>query len=114
MYIASDRIVSLFCAANHKCILGEFRCSDNTCIPRDRMCNGVQDCVDGADEEEVLCKLFCCLNYFRKCRIIHKLCMWVVNFPVISDYRLIDDYTDQSGKKLLYGPFTPIVSDNSA
>ena len=60
MYISSDRIVSLFCAANHKCILGEFRCSDNTCIPRDRMCNGVQDCVDGADEEEVLCKLFCC------------------------------------------------------
>lgn len=28
----------------------EFRCSDGSCIPRPRECNGHTDCVDGSDE----------------------------------------------------------------
>ena len=53
------------------------------------MCNGVQDCVDGADEEEVLCKLFWLLKLMLKVlggsSYLHNLRTWVVKFPVMSD-----------------------------
>ena len=34
-----------------------FRCrEDNLCIPRDHICNKLENCPDGSDEEDELCK----------------------------------------------------------
>lgn len=32
-----------------------FRCRYGACLPRTIRCNGVEDCVDGSDEDEMLC-----------------------------------------------------------
>lgn len=32
--------------------LREFRCHNGKCIPRNRVCDGVSDCIDGYDEQQ--------------------------------------------------------------
>ena len=29
-----------------------YRCADGTCLPNELVCDGLRDCMDGADEEE--------------------------------------------------------------
>ena len=50
------------------------------------MCNGVKDCVDGTDEDEVLCKLFYYWSSTKR----------------VGDYLKVHYYADESGHKLFY------------
>ncbi|XP_046386810.1 modular serine protease-like [Ischnura elegans] len=55
-----------------KCIEGckknEFRCSSGSCIPQNKVCNGIADCPgDGFDESPVVCKTFNCPAYAFRC-----------------------------------------------
>ena len=49
-------------ATNGSCVCGVlyFQCNIGFCIPLQSRCNGIQDCVDGADE------LFCLLDHINK------------------------------------------------
>ncbi|XP_034151271.1 low-density lipoprotein receptor-related protein 2 isoform X3 [Esox lucius] len=41
----------LNCPENQACLLGDWRCRNHICIPKDHYCNGANDCVDNSDEE---------------------------------------------------------------
>ncbi|XP_041361911.1 G-protein coupled receptor GRL101-like [Gigantopelta aegis] len=47
------------------CDEGYYKCPQSYCIPIEFVCNGVMDCVDGADEH--VCDEYICPGYFR-CR----------------------------------------------
>lgn len=32
-----------------------FRCRYGACVPKNSRCNGIEDCADGSDEDELLC-----------------------------------------------------------
>lgn len=34
------------------CRSGQFQCGDGACVDRDKICNGVFDCIDAADERD--------------------------------------------------------------
>ncbi|XP_029004454.1 low-density lipoprotein receptor-like isoform X2 [Betta splendens] len=75
-------------AAGHvvpRCQQVEFRCSDGSCIPRLRVCNGHKDCEDGSDERQcsghgvdgpVRCGAgeFPCSSSSRRCVPLQVLC----------------------------------------
>ena len=48
------------------CPPDEFMCGDGTCIPKIWACDGVDDCVNGTDEDEAFCATcpfkFLCTN----------------------------------------------------
>ncbi|XP_041379539.1 G-protein coupled receptor GRL101-like, partial [Gigantopelta aegis] len=48
-----------------KCEEGYYKCPRSYCIPLEFVCNGIMDCVDGADEH--VCDKYQCPGYFR-CR----------------------------------------------
>lgn len=38
---------------NHiDCAEDQFKCSDNHCIPENKVCDGVRDCLENEDEED--------------------------------------------------------------
>lgn len=41
------------------CAENEFRCLNNIgqCIPREWICNGIKECIDGSDEDITMCKV---------------------------------------------------------
>merc|ERR1712071_720564 len=39
-------------SAEGQCLVGEYRCSDNSCIPVGWMCDGSPDCADSSDERD--------------------------------------------------------------
>ncbi|XP_070577717.1 uncharacterized protein [Ptychodera flava] len=50
---------SLYCPAS--CTKDEFTCvSDNSCIPVDLLCNGIEDCTDASDEHHANCSQTSC------------------------------------------------------
>jgi len=40
---------------NHCNVTTEFRCKNGLCIPNDHVCDDISDCMDGSDEERVMC-----------------------------------------------------------
>ena len=39
-----------FSTATHSCLITQFRCANNVCIPKWQFCDGVDQCSDGSDE----------------------------------------------------------------
>lgn len=42
------------------CLEEEFFCESGACIPRDKLCDGRPNCIDGEDEEEEFCRNYPC------------------------------------------------------
>lgn len=42
----------MFIAFTDACEFGQFQCPDHRCIDASYVCDGDQDCVDGADEHD--------------------------------------------------------------
>jgi len=40
---------------NHCNVTSEFRCDNGLCVPNDHVCDDISDCMDGSDEERVMC-----------------------------------------------------------
>ena len=38
------------------CSIGYYRCSNKRCVPNNKVCNGINDCLDNSDEMKE-CKL---------------------------------------------------------
>ncbi|XP_073437949.1 MAM and LDL-receptor class A domain-containing protein 1 [Dendrobates tinctorius] len=57
-----------------QCTSEEFRCSNNYCIPKNNMCDFVNDCSDNSDEDQHLCD-----SYFGRCNFEFDLCDWKQN-----------------------------------
>lgn len=54
------------------CTLEEFTCANKYCIPKDKLCDFVNDCADNSDENPAICskydRLFFFLIYnYHKC-----------------------------------------------
>lgn len=42
----------------------EFRCNNNKCVHKKNVCNLINDCEDGSDEDQKMCKV--CFFLFPK------------------------------------------------
>ena len=52
LYLHIHRLVLLFLASKSCYYPGDVKCRDNgSCIHYDMICNGINDCIDGSDEE---------------------------------------------------------------
>lgn len=40
------------------CTLQEFTCANNYCIPKDNLCDFVNDCADNSDESPAICSKY--------------------------------------------------------
>ncbi|XP_060590385.1 low-density lipoprotein receptor-related protein 1-like isoform X5 [Ruditapes philippinarum] len=87
------------CASNFNCIgLGyeAFACLNGFCLPYQKSCDGVTDCVDGSDELNVVCNkrlcpvsMFTCTNRTQgQCIALSKKCDGVVDCRDGSDEAL--------------------------
>lgn len=49
----------MFFPQTRTCTGNEFKCLNNNgqCIPREWVCNGNKECVDGSDEESKMCEV---------------------------------------------------------
>ncbi|CAF5159406.1 unnamed protein product, partial [Rotaria magnacalcarata] len=51
------------------CPVGEVHCLNpnggRACVPKASMCNGVQDCLDGSDEDSSYCPIECTAEQIR-------------------------------------------------
>ncbi|XP_075067573.1 MAM and LDL-receptor class A domain-containing protein 1 [Mixophyes fleayi] len=56
---------------DRECTSDEFMCSNKHCIPRDNMCDFVNDCSDNSDEN-----LHICSAYIGRCNFEFDLCDW--------------------------------------
>lgn len=45
----------LFLLANHSCLVDQFKCPNNRCIPKRWLCDGANDCGDNEDESNKTC-----------------------------------------------------------
>lgn len=49
-----------------------YRCKNHKCVPKSNVCDGVDNCGDGSDEEAHACKftfLVCFYNFFKETKI---------------------------------------------
>ncbi|KAM8967148.1 MAM and LDL-receptor class A domain-containing protein 1 [Pelodytes ibericus] len=53
------------------CTTDEFMCSNKYCIPKDNLCDFVNDCGDNSDENPYIC-----YSFFARCNFEYDLCDW--------------------------------------
>ncbi|XP_053323010.1 MAM and LDL-receptor class A domain-containing protein 1 isoform X2 [Spea bombifrons] len=53
-----------------ECTTDEFMCSNKYCIPKDNLCDFVNDCADNSDENPYICR------FFGRCNFEFDLCDW--------------------------------------
>ena len=46
----------MFLSAVGQCDVTEFTCNNGKCVPSLNLCNGADDCGDGSDETDQVCK----------------------------------------------------------
>ncbi|XP_015126731.1 vitellogenin receptor [Diachasma alloeum] len=76
MTLSSDR---KSCVVEADCSSGEFKCSDNSCIDTSSLCDGIDDCHDGGDEENCTSSKPCAPDEFQcrdssRCIPPYKIC----------------------------------------
>ena len=72
-YVALANIQMMGCRTDLRipCSGDDFNCGNGNCINRNYVCDGVQDCLNGADELS-----FACSNYKFRCDFENGLCEW--------------------------------------
>eukprot|EP00095_Tigriopus_kingsejongensis_P006172 maker-scaffold40_size501252-snap-gene-4.18 protein:Tk06172 transcript:maker-scaffold40_size501252-snap-gene-4.18-mRNA-1 annotation:"Enteropeptidase" len=61
----------------------QFKCSDESCIPRDQVCNRIRDCSDGSDETD--CGVTICMDDEFKCSTSGRCIPWSMQCDGRSD-----------------------------
>ncbi|KAM9230178.1 MAM and LDL-receptor class A domain-containing protein 1 [Dugong dugon] len=56
---------------DRKCTAQEFMCANKHCIPKDKLCDFVNDCADNSDETTLICS-----NSVVRCDFEFDLCSW--------------------------------------
>ena len=74
-YVALANIQMMGCRTDlhNPCSGNDFNCGDGNCINRNYVCDGVKDCINGADESS---SLSTCSNYKFRCDFENGLCEW--------------------------------------
>ena len=91
--LTAGAVVVVAGAAHSPCPVSEFTCENLRCVPKDRVCNGKDDCGDKSDEKPnctrksffcgVVVLLWCCgdeglNNSFTVCNVVMILVVIVV------------------------------------
>ena len=50
---------------NNTCLINQFKCSNDKCVPRYRLCNGMDDCGDNSDEHHA-CSYNCMWGQWKE------------------------------------------------
>lgn len=51
-------LTSFIISENVTCAKNEFKCVNGKCIPNHWQCDYANDCIDGSDEDEQLCRKY--------------------------------------------------------
>ena len=55
LHIETDSVHSFRILTGPTCPPDEFMCGDGTCVTKAWACDGVEDCLNGTDEDEAFC-----------------------------------------------------------